>query len=228
VIRSRGGNNPAGFSTRELVVVIVIVAVLLLLGWPTLSNALKKRDLTQTMNNGHELYLAAFRMATDGAAKANANLAWAGDYPVTGLAEYCNKMVQNDYIKLEDLQRVLRAPGAECIATMSGPPATLLLSGKPAFKLYKVKASDRSTTIFAASSNYVYDTPLNPNAVPFGNLGFIVVQKSGDAGIYKARQATVAGYDNDALKFQHDTGALPGAEKGQVVPGDGSAALTEP
>ncbi len=218
----------AAFTRLELAVVIVVIAVILLLAWPAFNSALKKRDLTQTVNNGHELYLAAFRMATDGAAKSDANLAWAGDYPVTTLAEYCNKLVQNDYLKPGDLQRILSAPGTDCTATMSGPPATLRLAGKSAFKLFKVKASDRSTTIFAASSNYVYNTPLDPNAVPFGNFGFVVVQKSGDAGIYKRKQATPAGYDNDVLKFQAETGALPGAEKGQVVPGDRSSALIGP
>jgi hypothetical protein len=218
----------AAFTRRELAVGLVIIAVSLLLGWPALNNALRKRDLTQTMNNGHELYLAAFRMATDGAAKSAPNLAWAGDYPVTTLAEYCNKLVQNNYLQPADLQRILSVPGADCTATMSGPPATLLLAGKSAFKLYKVKANDPSTTIFAASANYVYDTPLNPNAVPFGDFGFIVIQKSGDAGLYKKKQATPAGYDNDVLKFQTDTGCLPGAAKGAVIPGDGATALTGP
>jgi type II secretory pathway pseudopilin PulG len=219
-------SRAAAFSRVELVVILAIVAVILLLAWPAVSNALVKRDLTRTMNNGRELYLAAFRMATDGAAKFDSNRAWPGDYPATSLAEYCNKLVQNGYLKPADLQRLLSAPGAPCTAKMSGPPATLLLTGKSAFKLYKVKASDPSNTIFAVSSNYVYDMPLNPGSVPFGDAGFVVIRKSGDVGVYKKDQATTAGYDNSADRFQADIGALPGAAKGKAVPGDGSTVLS--
>ena len=179
------------------------------------------------MNNGRELYLAAFAMATDGAAKSNANLAWPGEYPASSLAEYFGKLVQNQYLKPADLQRLLTAPGASCSATMSGPPATLMLSGKSALKIYKVRSADPSNTIFAASSNYVYGTALDPKALPFGDAGFVVVRKSGDVGVYKKGQATPEGFES-VERFQSDIGALPGAAKGRVVPGDGDFILTPP
>lgn len=213
------------FTITELAVVIVIVAVILFLAWPAFNNALRKRDLTRTMNNGRELYLAAFKMATDGAAKSDGNLAWPGDYPATSLAEYCGKLVQNQYLQPADLQRLLSAPGATCTAVMSGPPATLMLSGQSALKIYKVRGTDPSNTIFAASSNYVYDTPLNSKAVPFSDAGFVVVRKNGDLGVYKKGQATPEGFES-IEKFQTDIGALPGATKGTVAPGDAGTALT--
>jgi hypothetical protein len=222
-----GGRSSAGFSRTKLVIAIGITAVISLLAWPALETALRNRDLTRTMDNGRELYLAAFKMATDGAAKSDANLAWPGDYPATSLAEYCGKLVQNHYLQPADLQRFLSAPGATCTAGMSGPPATLMLSGQSAFKIYKVRATDPSNTIFAVSSNYVYDTPLGSKAVPFGDAGFVVVQKSGDVSIFKKGQATPAGFES-IEKFQTDIGALPGATKGTVVPGDGGMALTPP
>jgi hypothetical protein len=206
----------------------VIVAVILILAWPAFASALTKRDLTRTMNNGRELYFAAFRMATDGAANSDANLAWPGDYPVNGVAEYCGKLVEGDYLKPADLQRMLSAPGAACTVTASGSPATATLTGKSALKIYKVKGADPSNTIFAASSNYVYDTELNSNAVPFGDAGFVVVRKSGDAGVHKKGQATLAGYDNNVTRFQTEIGALPGAVKGEVAPGDGATVLASP
>jgi type II secretory pathway pseudopilin PulG len=218
----------AAFSRIELIVILAIVAVILLLAWPAVSNALVKRNLTRTMNNARELYLAAFRMATDGAAKFDSNRAWPGDYSATSLAEYGNKLVQNGYLKPDDLQRLLSAPGTTVMATMSGPPATLLLTGKSALKLYKVKASDPSNTIFAVSANYVYDTPLNPDSVPFGDAGFVVIRKSGDVGVYKTSQATVAGYGNSPDAFQIAIGALPGAAKGVVTPGDAGTVLAAP
>jgi type II secretory pathway pseudopilin PulG len=217
----------SAFTRVELVVIIVVVAVILLLAWPAFNSALTKRDLTRTMNNGRELYLAAFAMETDGAARSDASRAWPGDYPTNSLTEYCDKLVRNQYLAPADLQRILSGPGTACSAKMSASPALLLLSGKSALKIYKAHAADPSNTIFAASSNYVYATPLDPNAVPFGDAGFVVVRKSGDAGVYKKGQATPDGFEN-VEKFQSDIGALPGAAKGAVTPGDGGNALTPP
>src|SRR5437764_9308367 len=200
---------------------------MVILAWPMWKSALVKRHRTQTRYNGRELYLTAFRMATDGAAKSDSSRAWPGDYPISSLAEYCGKLVQNDYLKPVDIQRLLSAPETACTATMSGPPATLMLSGKSALKLYKVKSSDPSNTIFAGSSNYVYDTALNSDTVPFGDAGFVVIRKGGDAGVYKKGQAMSEGFEN-AAKFQTDIGALPGAVPGAVSPGDGATALAGP
>jgi len=208
-------------------VVILILAVIAFLAWPAFRTALVNRDLTRTMNNGRELYLAAFKMATDGAAKSDANLAWPGDYSATSLAEYGGKLVQNQYLRPDDLQRLLSAPGATCTATLSGAPATLIISGRSAFKIYKARRSDPSNTIFAASTNYVYATPLDSKAVPFGDAGFVIVQKSGDVGIFKKGQATPKGFES-IEKFQTDVGSLPGATKGTVTPGDGGNVLTPP
>jgi type II secretory pathway pseudopilin PulG len=211
------------------VVVIVIIAVILLLAWPAFTSALTKRDLTRTMNNARELYLAAFRMATDGAAKSDATLAWPGDYPAGNLASYCGKLVEKDYLKPSELQRILSAPGAACLVT-SSPGAPLSLSGKSALKIYKVRSSDPSNTIFVASSNYVYDTELSPGAIPFGDAGFVAVRKSGDAGVYKKNWATPAGFENNPEKFESDLGIgkLPGAATGAVVPGDAATVLAGP
>lgn len=220
--------NVAALSRIELLVLIVAAGVILVLAWPMWQSALIKRDLTRTMNHGRELYLVAFRMATDGAAKADSTRAWPGDYPTNSLTEYCTRLVANNYVKPADLQRMLSAPGAAVTATSAAPPATLLLSGQPALKVYKVKTSDPSNTIFAASTNYVYDTSLNPETVPFGDAGFVVIRKSGDAGVYKPNLATPAGFDNNVEKFQTDIGALPDATKGAVTPGDAGTTLTNP
>lgn len=210
-------------------VVLVIIGVIVILAWPALTSALAKRDLTRTMNNGREIYLAAFRMATDGATKSDASLAWPGDYPANTLADYCSKLVQNDYLKGSELQRILSAPGVACtVKTGSGTPGTVTLAGKSALKIYKARGADPSNTIFAASTNYVYDTELDAKAVPFGDTGFVVVRKSGDAGVYKKDRATPAGCDNDPARFQVEIGALPGAAEGKVVSGDGGAALAAP
>jgi prepilin-type N-terminal cleavage/methylation domain-containing protein len=221
-------NLSAAFTLVELLAVVAILAVLVVLGAPTIRNALHKRDVTRTMNNARELYLAGFHMATDGATKSDANLAWPGDYPETTLAEYCGKLVQNDYLKANELQRILSAPGATCAVTSTaGSPTTVNLAGRSALKVYKIKGADPSSAIFSASSNYIYNTPLSPTAAPFGDKGFVVVRKSGDADMYGKNQATVSGWGN-AAEFQSKIGILPGTVDGQLVSGDGAMALTGP
>jgi type II secretory pathway pseudopilin PulG len=220
----------SGFSVTQLIVLVCIIGIVALLAIPAIKEGLKKRDVIRTMNNGRELYLAAFRMATDGAAKSDANLAWPGDYPTTSLSEYCTKLVERDYVKPADLQRFLSAPGAPCDVAVTGSPPVVTLVGKSALKLYKVKAADPSNTLFAASSNYIYDTPLSPNAKPFGDAGFVVVHKSGDASIFGKNQATPAGFENDPVKFQSPIGIgkLPGMADGAVSPGEDATVLTGP
>jgi hypothetical protein len=212
-------------------VLIFLVGIVVLLALPALKDALNKRAMDRTMINMRELYLAGFHMATDGAAKYDANRAWPGDYEANSLADYCTKLIQNGYLKATELQTFLSAPGAVCtVTTPAGVSATVNLAGKSALKIYKVKRADSSNTIFASSSNYIYDTALNPAAQPFGDKGFVVIRKSGDAGVYKKNQATPAGYENNAAKFQSDLGIgkLPGAEDGIVTPGDAATVLPGP
>ena len=120
----------------------------------------------------------------------------------------------------------------KCTVHTSGDPKkpAVTLSGASALKIYRVKSTDPSTAIFAASSNYVYGTPLNPATEPFGDVGFVVVRKSGDTGVYKKMQATLAGFENDPAKFRSEigVGALPGSAEGSVVPGDGAMVLAGP
>jgi type II secretory pathway pseudopilin PulG len=226
VIPVRRNPSSAAFTLLQLLVVIAIIVVLGVLAGPTIRQAITKRDMTRTMNNARGLYLAGFHMATDGAAKADTSSAWPGDYPASDLADYCTKLVQKGYVKTTDLQEMLSAPGANCTVQSTGEPQAVTLSGTCALKVYKVKSTDPSNTIFAASSNYIYDTLLNPAAVPFGDAGFVVIRKSGDAGLYKSIQATPAGYDNNPARFQSELGALPGANEGSVAPGDGTTVLT--
>jgi type II secretory pathway pseudopilin PulG len=222
-------NVSLAFTLIQLLVVISLIAIVALLSMPALTDALNKREMTRTMNNARQLYLAGFHMATDGVAKSDANSAWPGDYAATNLAEYCTKLVQYDYLKVAELQQILSAPGSICTVTSSaGPPLTVTLTGKSALKVYKVKRTDLSDTIFAASSNYIYDTPLSPTAEPFRDNGFIVIRKSGDCGLYRKNRATPAGYGNDPVRFQSELGKLPGAINGTVVPGDGATVLAGP
>lgn len=208
-----------------MVVVVAIIFVIAILMRPALTNALHKREMTRTMNHARELHLASFHMATDGAAKSDAKLAWPGDYGATSLAEYCGRLVQNNYLKADHLQKILNAPDATCTVSSIGG---LTLTGKSALKVYKVKSGDPATAIFSASANYIYNTPLSPNSVPFGDEGFVVIRKRGDAGVYGRNQATVSDWGNDAGEFQSKIGRLAGAVEGTVPSGDGDAVLLGP
>ena len=218
-------NSTPAFTLIELLVVISIIAVLAALAVPALTQALTKGQMTGTMNNARQLYLAGFQMATDGAANSNPAYSWPGDDPaVTSLEAYCNKLVQNDYLKPGDIQKILNAPGANCnVTTVPGPPISVTLAGKSALKVYKVKEVDSSSTIFSVSSNYAYNAPLDATKVPYGDKGFVVMRRGGDAGVYRKNEATQSGWNDDLNKFAAAIGRLPGDS-----PDDAATALTNP
>jgi hypothetical protein len=65
--------------------------------------------------------------------------------------------------------------------------------------------------------------------VPFGDKGFVVIRKRGDAGVYGRHQATVSDWGNDATEFKSKIGRLAGTpEEGAVPSGDGAMVLAGP
>ena len=75
-------NKPSSaFTLIELLVVIAIIAILAALAVPALTSALAKAQMTGTMNNARQLYLAQFQMSNDGSATGDATSAWPGDLP---------------------------------------------------------------------------------------------------------------------------------------------------
>ena len=67
--------SQSAFTLIEMLVVISIIAVLAAFAVPALTSALTKGQMTGTMNNGRQLYLAAQQMALDGAANGDPALA---------------------------------------------------------------------------------------------------------------------------------------------------------
>jgi prepilin-type N-terminal cleavage/methylation domain len=61
------------FTLIELLVVIAIIAILAALAVPALTSALNKAQMTGTMNNAHQLYLAQFSMSNDATATGATN-----------------------------------------------------------------------------------------------------------------------------------------------------------
>src|SRR5207237_5817527 len=105
--------SQSAFTLIEMLVVISIIAVLAAFAVPALTSALTKGQMTGTMNNGRQLYLAAQQMALDGSANSDPSLAWPGDYtPAPTLSAYMTFLVDNDYLKVVDVQKLLSGPCA--------------------------------------------------------------------------------------------------------------------
>jgi prepilin-type N-terminal cleavage/methylation domain-containing protein len=228
-----GNRKNSGFTLIELLVVIAIIATIAAFAVPALTSALTKGQMTGTMNNARQLYLAGYQMALDGSANADANLAWPGDYTpaLANLQDYCTKLVQNDYLKASDLAKILSAPGATCTASAtSTTPPGVTLSGRSGLKVYPVTSADASNVIFAVTSNYTYDTPFTgtpPN--PYGDKGFVVVRKGGDASVLRKSNAAAASSSTaDVSAFESSVGKKPGQAQGTVSAGDPSPVLTYP
>src|SRR5216110_500152 len=98
---NKTNKTSSAFTLIELLVVIAIIAILAALAVPALTSALKKAQMTGTMNNGRQLYLAAFSMSNDGAATGDASSAWPGDLIAStqlaagSLQNYCNLFLLN-------------------------------------------------------------------------------------------------------------------------------------
>jgi prepilin-type N-terminal cleavage/methylation domain-containing protein len=224
--------NFSAFTLIELLVVIAIIAILASFAVPAITSAMVKGQLTGTLNNARQVYLAGYQMAIDGSTNGDQNLSWPGDAnpAITALQEYCTKLVQNDYLKVGDLPKLLSAPGAACTATTTGSGDTLavILAGTPGIKVYKVKDADSGNTIFAVTKNYTYNTALDGTTSPFGDKGFVVMHKAGDAISLRKNNATVANYGGDASRFQAAVGKLTGDADGTVTTGDGTGTILTP
>jgi hypothetical protein len=196
---------------------------------PALTKALNKAQMTGTMNNGRQLYIAQLQLSNDGAANGDATLAWPGDLPTVPatLLDYLNVLVGKGYLKGADAIKLMNAPGAPYTATVT-PNANGLdvLSapvGTAALKVWLVKDADPANTVFCVSRNYVYDTALAAAGVPYGTKGFITVKKGGDASVYLQGQATHGAWA-DGGAFQNSVGYKPGDPIGTPSGGDPAGA----
>ena len=228
-------NKPSSaFTLIELLVVIAIIAILAALAVPALTSALAKAQMTGTMNNARQMYLAQFSMANDGAVTGDGKLVYPGDYlpALTTLEGYVNTVVQPGYLKGGDIGKLFSAPSANLtIGVAVGPPETVTLTGgTAALKVHGLKDVDPSNTIFCTSRNYIYDTALVTTDVPYGTKGFVVMHKGGDGAVFKEGQATLAGWGGagNEVIFQNAIGAKTGQAVGVVTAGDPALTLQFP
>jgi len=215
--------NPSGFTLIELLVVIAIIAVLASFAVPAITSALTKGQLVGSMNNVRQYYLAGYQMALDGNTNADVNYNWPGDYnapAVTTLSAYSSQLVTNQYLKVGDLSKLLSAPGAIVGATgavnaATGVTTVTLTGTTPGLKVYEIKDADSANAIFAVSANYTYNTALPATTSPFGDKGFVVMRKGGDAISLRKNNALASSYAN-ASAFQSAVGKLTGDVDGTL------------
>jgi len=200
----------SAFTLIELLVVIAIIAILAAFAVPALTSALTKGQMTGTMNNARQLYIAQFQMSNDGAATSDATSAWPGDLPTVppDLISYLNVLCQKGYLRGADALKLMTAPGAAFTAnvtTTGGVDSLDTPGGTAALKVWLVQDANPATEIFCTTRNYVYNTALVPTDSPYGSRGFITVKKGGDAAIYRVGQAQAGGWTNGTL-FQNSVG----------------------
>ncbi len=185
--------RPSAFTLIELLVVIAIIAILASLAVPAITGALVKGQLTQTVNNGRQIFLAGFQMATDGTVQGDVNLGWPGDLAnrqgtgqISNVTQYMERLMKYDYLKASDVIKVAGAPG---ITPWDGTEGTF--SGKNmAFKIYKATDGDGASTLFAATKNVEYNKALDNTASdPYKDKGFVIIRKGGDGAAYKKQQS---------------------------------------
>jgi prepilin-type N-terminal cleavage/methylation domain-containing protein len=215
----------SAFTLIELLVVIAIIAILAAFAVPALTQALAKGQMTGTMNNARQLYIAQFQMSNDGAATSDPTSAWPGDLPPAppaDLISYLNVLTGKGYLQGADAIKLMTAPGAAFTATVTPSGGVDSLSapgGRAALKVWQVSDANPATTIFCTTRNYVYNTALNASDAPYGSRGFITVKKGGDAAIYRVGQAVVAGWSNPTL-FQNSVGFKASDTVGTASTGD--------
>jgi len=135
--------------------------------------------LMQVVNNGRQIYLATFQMATDGMINKDSKLAWPGDLKANGtiatVSDFATLLVRNGYLFPVDL-RVFSGPGfpayqGELKNGVLDPPFE---EKNCVFKIFLVKADDLPDTVFLMSKPGI-----------FKNKGVVIVRKGGDAASYK-------------------------------------------
>jgi prepilin-type N-terminal cleavage/methylation domain-containing protein len=191
------------FTLIELLVVIAIIAILASLAIPAVTGAMTKGQLTQTMSNARQLYIAGFSMATDFNTTGDEHLGWPGDLmkrevePINGVTDYINRLVEYDYLKQVDMMKVLQAPG---VTPWNGTTEFNAQRNCP-FKIYRVTDTDGAANIMIATRNFLYNDKLDPEQAPYGEKGFVVFRKGGDGAQFNQKKL---------VKSLNALGLLPG------------------
>ena len=180
------------FTLIELLVVISIIAILASLAIPAITSALNRGQISTSVNNLRQLHAVALQMNLDSITTGDTNIGWPGDLPSKTWAGLVTNAVPH-FMKTNDMIKMLSAPG------LTIPANADLSSLQPGVKengraviLYQVSATNNGNTVLFSTSNFTNSaqggTTLDPNALPFGDKGFVVVRMDGSVNSLQPRQ----------------------------------------
>jgi len=175
-----------GWSILETVITIVVLGILIGLAMPPITAINPAGPMTRTLSNMKQLHLATQWMALDGTTTGETNvLLWPGDSGGS-FARWTTTLVSSNYLSTDDLCRLLSAPGKIT------PSGKVPVTNSNAILVYAAKEESEGNVVFLSSANFTNTPaggdPLKPDALPFGNKGFVVFRKSGDGAILMPKQ----------------------------------------
>jgi len=129
-------------------------------------------------------------MATDYGTEKDLELGWPGDladrksHPVLAVSQYVDRLVAREYLKKEDMQKVMQAPG------VTPWDITKNFDGERncPFKIYRIKENDGAANIFCATKNFKYNDTLDAKKLPYGDKGFVLFRKGGDGAVFNNKK----------------------------------------
>jgi len=195
------------FTLIELLVVISIIAILAALAIPSITGALTRGQQTQTLANMRQLFTSTTSMIIDAGSTGDTNIGYPGDLPNPTWAGYVSNMVPQ-YMGTNDMAKYLSAPG---ISVPTNADFATLTPGTAkngrAIILYKVMSTNSGIAVMFTSSNFTnaqsLTTPLSPDALPYGDKGFIVYRKDNTCNIFQKAQSTNVGLVGEFAEVQN-------------------------
>lgn len=176
--------NDSGLTWPEVIVAVTIVGILLAVAIPAIEPRPRTGQMTRALSNMRQLHLATQTMALDGLLATNRAWAWPGDTGGT-FSNWARNLVP-DYLSTNDFCKLLSVHGLRL------PNDVLPMGNTNAILVYAVTEEQDGSYVFLTTANFTNvskgGTPLDKNAKPFGDKGFVVFRKGGDGAILMRSQ----------------------------------------